>query len=352
MALSKTSQQDNRGSTELAQKLDFSNSKYNFNYLVFPEDLGMMDNGHYMVININVPTDSKGEVAGKLDRYLTNQNASGNFGFDYTPLFEARDISKVDSLRFGENKVEGVNNSPSLRVRRSTRRIAESIALYMPRPLIYNTNNVYEDISLTALAGRLGIGFSSFARGAASTFASRVTQAAGAAAALTGALSGVLASRLARQVSSVNMTPINPTVEILFSNTTQRQFVFEFLLAPRSESESLAVKKIIQTIRYHAAPEIGGGKTGIDMIDNVIGDNLPALTWIPPAEFDITFYNKGVENLNILRINTCVLERVEVDYAPSGVYSTFTNGHPVAARLSMGFREIEPIHKLRVLQGF
>lgn len=347
MALSKTSQQDNRGSTELAQKLDFSNSKYNFNYLVFPDDLGMMDNGHYMVININVPTDSAGNVAGKLDPYLTSQNSGRNFGFDYTPL-GTNEWSKVDRLRFGQDQVPGVENSgiaiPGVG-KRYTRRIAESIALYMPRPLIYNTNNVYEDISLTALAGRLGIGLSDFARGTAAASASMVSRAGAAAAGLTGLISSGIASQLARQASMVAMKPINPTIEILFSNTTQRQFVFEFLLAPRSESESLAVKKIIQTIRYHAAPEIGGG---IEMLGNIGA----ALTWIPPAEFDITFYNKGVENLNILRINTCVLERVEVDYAPSGVYSTFTNGHPVAARLSMGFREIEPIHKLRVLQGF
>jgi hypothetical protein len=47
-----------------------------------------------------------------------------------------------------------------------------------------------------------------------------------------------------------------------------------------------------------------------------------------------------------------VLERVEVDYAPTGTYATFRNGHPVAVRLSLGFRELEPVHKQRVLQGF
>lgn len=345
MALSKISQQDNRGSTELAQRLDFSNSRYNFNYLVFPDDLGLADNGHYMVININVPTNSSGEVLGGLDNYLTTQNAGANFGFDYTPL--SGEMSKVDRLRFGSNMVNGVRNSTlaSRAVPRYTRRIAESIALYMPRPLIYNTNNVFEDISLTALAGRLGVTATDAGRGFASAFAGRTASAIQGALSVAGAITSGIASQLARQVSMVNMTPINPSIEILFSNTTQRQFVFEFLLAPRSESESLAVKKIIQTIRYHAAPEIGGAAEGI------LGA-LGALTWIPPAEFDITFYNKGTENLNILRINTCVLERVEVDYAPAGIYSTFTNGHPVAARLSMGFREIEPLHKLRVLQGF
>jgi hypothetical protein len=100
---------------------------------------------------------------------------------------------------------------------------------------------------------------------------------------------------------------------------------------------------IIKTLRFHGAPELS------DVAVPFIGQGL---FWIPPAEFDITFFHKGKENMNILRINTCVLERIEVDYAPTGVYSTFKNGHPVATRLSMGFRELEPVHKKRVLQGF
>jgi hypothetical protein len=51
-------------------------------------------------------------------------------------------------------------------------------------------------------------------------------------------------------------------------------------------------------------------------------------------------------------MNTCVLDQIEVDFAPTGTYSTFSSGHPVMARLSMGVREIEPLHKRRVIQGF
>jgi hypothetical protein len=98
------------------------------------------------------------------------------------------------------------------------------------------------------------------------------------------------------------------------------------------------MKAIIRTLRFHAAPELDSVTAGF--------------TYIPPAEFDITFFNKGVENTAIPRINTCVMDRIEVDYAPTGVYSTFSNGHPVAARLSLGMREIEVVHKRRVLQGF
>jgi hypothetical protein len=112
----------------------------------------------------------------------------------------------------------------------------------------------------------------------------------------------------------------------------------EILMAPKNEQESITVKNIIDTFRFHAAPEL---------------DNIgPIPIFVPPAEFDITFYHKGKENTKIPRINTCALEQIEVDYAPTGVYSTFANGHPVAIRLSLAWRELEILHKERVAQGF
>jgi hypothetical protein len=94
---------------------------------------------------------------------------------------------------------------------------------------------------------------------------------------------------------------------------------------------------LFRSLRYHAAPELGPG----------------GFWFVPPAEFDITFFRQGVENRNLPRINTCVLERIDIDYAPqSGIYSTFKDGQPLAVRLSLGFREIEILHKRRVLQGF
>lgn len=131
-------------------------------------------------------------------------------------------------------------------------------------------------------------------------------------------------------------TPVNPRVEVLFSTRPQRQWVFELFLVPRSEKEAEAVKQIIQTLRYYAAPEI----------------SMTGFFYIPPAEFDITFFFNGKENQNLPRISTCVLERIDVDYAPENTYSTFKDGQPIATRLSLAFREVEILHKERVYQGF
>lgn len=344
MAIEIPTNQNNSTYTNTEYVPDLAQSKYNFRYLVFPNDLGMSDIGHYMIININVPTK------------LGSRAAAGRYTDQFTLLGE-KERSKVDILRYGpggpdnEFAVFGAGNDgsrPALSIPRATRRIAESIALHMPTPLVYHTQNVYEEISLTALGGKLGVATSPLLQTAGKVMGGAIGAAARlAAAAISGPGQQIIgtAARLAQ-------SPINPMVEILFTNTTVRAFTFEVLMAPRNEQESINMKEIIKTIRFHAAPEYGTGADFSGITGGAVGVVGAGLTWIPPAEFDITFFNKGVENMNILRVNTCVLERIEVDYAPTGTYSTFRNGHPVAVRLSMGFREIEPIHKQRVLQGF
>lgn len=300
--------------------------EYDFRFSAFPADLGMDDVGHYMVININVPT--KGV---KVDGRALGIPA-GNFTDQINPVTR---VSNLDVLRFGLNVTGGVQ-APLFAVPQNTRRIAESIALFMPTPLIWNDQNVYEEISLTALAGRVGVGFVSYLTGITAAIGNGIAGGLDTARNLRRLLTG--AGEVAGVATSIMGNPINPAVEILFANRPQRQFAFELLCAPRNQYESESLYTIIRQLRFHAAPELNPATAGI--------------TWIPPATFDVMFFDKGVENPYILRINTCVMERIEVDYAPTGIYSTFRNGHPVAIRISMAFRELEPIHKQRVLQGY
>lgn len=290
-------------------------SQYDFRYRTFPADLGNSYVGHYMVININVPVSATGSNQQR-SMYTAGQSILPN------------EFSKVDALRFGnaQNVGPGLPRE-SFSIPRYTRRIAESIAIFMPTPMMYTTTNEYQEISMTALGTAVAVGGAGFLGGLVNEGTGR---------ALGGAVSGFTGA--ASTLGGVMGHPINPRVEVIFSRTTLRQFVFEFLLAPRNEVESESMKAIIDTLRFHSVPEID--------------QNTAGFTYVPPAEFDFTFYNKGVENTLIPRINTCVMDRVEVDYTPTGVYSTFSNGYPVLARLSLGVREVEPLHKRRILQGF
>lgn len=306
--------QDWFSTPEQASGTGLAQSTYNFRYTVFPNDVGMDYVGHYMVININVPT--VGFRRADLSQGLQVNAPAGNYTNQFTPLNQ---VSKVDSLRFGTAVGEG--NSAAWVIPRQTRRIAESIALFMPQGLYFSQENLYEDISLTETAGKIGVGAASVAGlgGLASTV-------------------GSLAASGAQLMSN----PINPSVEVMFTTTYLRQYDFIWLFAPRNVEESTNLRTIIRALKFHGSPEINTALTG-----------LRGTTWIPPAEFDITIFNKGAENINILRINTCVLRAIEIDYHPEhGQFSTFRNGHPVQVRIRLQFQEVEPIHKLRVLQGF
>jgi hypothetical protein len=154
---------------------------------------------------------------------------------------------------------------------------------------------------------------------------------------VTGQITSGLGS-VVTQGAMVAGAPINPCVEVMFSGLALRDFFFEFILIPRNEKEAETVKEIIRTIRFHAAPEL----------------SRSGFTLIPPAEFDITFYHRGVENLSIPRINTCVLVNCEVDYqsGAGGIWQTYMDGNPLATTLRLSFQEVEIVHKLRVLQNF
>lgn len=293
---------------------DFTQSEYDFTYRIFPNDLGMEDNDHYMVININVPV-TVGPVTGVLPR-----------GF-VTPISSVLpgEVSKVDKLRFGLNRSFLFGDTGSFALRRGTRRIKESIALHMPNGgLVYTEDNLYEPVSMTAMMGSVvGGGVAGFINSVAnSTFGTTVVD-------------GI--KSFVSNGSKISGNPINPQVEVIFATRPMREWMFELLLAPRSAEESETVREIIRTMRLYSAPEIAA-----------LG-----FTFIPPAEFDITFYKDGQESQHLPRINTCVLKRFEVDYAPAeGKYSTFSDGSPVAVRMSMNFQEVEVLHKQRVAEGF
>jgi hypothetical protein len=304
-----------------------SQSEYDFTYKVFPNDLGMDYMGHYMIINVNVPV-FPGTSTPRGSDTITNQ-------FKVLP----NEFSKVDVLRFGKNATAGKDTQAFVgALPRRTRRIAQSIALYMPgSQLVFGTQNEYSEISMTAIGGKIITGTASTAIGLFSALKSGlVGGGSGAIDAVSSVVDG-LGNAVTTGAKLVG-TPINPAVEVMFSATKLRDFTFDFILIPRNQKESETIREIVKTLRFHAAPEIA--PTGF--------------TLIPPADFDITFFHRGVENKAIPRINTCVLVGMEVDYssAVNGQWTTFRDGYPTAVMMRLQFQEVEAMHKARVLQNF
>ena len=132
----------------------------------------------------------------------------------------------------------------------------------------------------------------------------------------------------------------NPMLEVLYSSPAFRSFQFDFMFYPRDEKEATQIGNIINSLRFHQAPEVFGATNGFFLI--------------PPSEFDIKFMYNNQENPNIPKISTCVLKSIFTDYAPNG-FSAYEvpgqiatpggTGMPVAIRLTLQFRETEIMTK-------
>ena len=68
------------------------------------------------------------------------------------------------------------------------------------------------------------------------------------------------------------------------------------------------------------------------------------MLFIPPSTFNIEFKYNGRENENIGKVAECVIETIDVNYAPNG-WSAHTDGSPVQTTLSISFKEIELIDR-------
>jgi hypothetical protein len=133
----------------------------------------------------------------------------------------------------------------------------------------------------------------------------------------------------------------NPMLELLYTSPSLRSLHFDFFFYPRDEREALEVQKIIERLKFHQAPEISGsfGKGFL----------------IPPSEFDIKFYYNGAQNPNIPQVSTCVLEDININYAPNGfsayevpnenIPSLGRTGMPVSIQLTLQFKEVTYLTK-------
>lgn len=132
----------------------------------------------------------------------------------------------------------------------------------------------------------------------------------------------------------------NPQLQVIFSGIGFRKFQFDFTLTPRSKKEAEQIKEIVKFFKYASAPEIPTN-----------GPFDKGIYFKVPDRFGIKFFYNGQENRNVHRITECVLENVNVDYAPMG-WVTFDDGNPVQTRLTLQFQETEIIDKTRISDGY
>ena len=333
----------------------------------FPKDVFENDQlGHYMVFYVNEQRRSKYVYGDKGPVGGYNAELEDEFPADRKSGIGLPSITKrLETKRYQTKGTSSGRGEPDLstsdRNRRAkvgidskmqtTRRITDSVALYLPASVRDTTTAEYENMS-TGLVGMFGGKIIDFARNftnedfdaaaaegllAGTDFMTEVAKRSGAA--FVDALAGSDSSLalLNRALGQAD----NPFMEVLFTTMGVREFSYAFNFAPRNSDETTEIQQIIQLFRFHMAPEMQRA-------------NSRYLTL--PSEFDIHYMFKGpngqgLENDYFNRIATCVLTSVDVNYTPNGVRS-FEDGSPTQIQMTLTFRETEILTKEKINQGY
>jgi len=364
--------------------------------LRYPIDIGNADKGHYMVfyireqkntgfggdrvgedalskaskgiqeanaailskLNTITPSAVGSKVGGELLSKINNgldkiNNATGGSLTGLTSAIgkvAGGTASSIDSL-FGTktNLLGGNSVATQAKIDTSIKSIADnsvfprttfltkdSIALYMPDTLSYQYTQSYDTPSLgdSLLGQAAAVGGDVFTK----LKEGKISEAMGAVSKATG---GTLVKRGADKLgaagtlafTAVTGAVSNPLLEMIYKSPNFRSFQFDFTFYPRDEREAFEVQEIIERFRFHQAPEIADAKNFL----------------IPPSEFEIKFYYGGAENPNIPPITICVLESIDVNYAPNG-FSAYEvpgenspalgrTGMPVSIQMTLQFKE-------------
>ena len=377
-------------SLDALEKSGFRTNQYRY-----PIDVGSTDKGHYVVFYVNeqIRTSFPGQTVSK-EVSAIERNSLGSGNEIYGARGTLRNIASTaknlntkfssDVSQFVTNAIDdiqkilpkGVNealrtarNSDAAKIikdgaeaaknavkdefqnitgenaARNLRRISDAIILYMPDTMAISYNQQYSDVSMSGAAGLVGVGASVLKNlnNASAQEAGRI---------LGQNLSPFAANKVKNAFgqqgevlfsTAMGGAVINPQLELLYVSPAFREFQFEFMFYPRSVDEAKQVYFIIEKLRYHQAPEIKPGNAGYFLI--------------PPSEFDIEFHYNGERNVNLPVLSTCVLQSINLDYAPNG-FSAYEvdgkdssttqvggTGSPVAIRMTLNFKETEILTK-------
>lgn len=126
----------------------------------------------------------------------------------------------------------------------------------------------------------------------------------------------------------------NENVELIFNGVNLRDaFQFSFNITPRSDDESVIIKKIIRSFKKYSSV-----KKGLDFGD------AEGLFLKAPEVFRIRYMNGSKPHPFFNKFKICALISMSVDYSSERSYASYWDGTPVSLRLTLTFKELTPIY--------
>ena len=364
----------NRGRVSRAKNSFGTPNPFDNEMVMYPEDLGNTGQGHYIVFNINEQVNAnvsftQGSLKANIAKMEHYDKASD---LRRRKLNLTRGSSGLAS-EFAEGRSRHQFSPPGKKTnsvpRNATRRLASTIAMYMPASVGVSTNSNYREVEIGALASGMVSAMGVLAKNNPfdniAEFSKNVIQAGktlkqsaeGGEAAQTfkenfvrGILDPLPGLSGIGAVQDIQRGFVrNNRLELTFDGIGRRSFSFNFKCMPKSENEAKAVDKIVNMFRFYMAPSFKGT------------DVSQSRTMIVPATFDITYlFENGTPNAFLNKISTCVLESCDVKYGgervqfyrPTQNFRGEDGAPPVETDITLSFKEIELITRERIGVGF
>ena len=356
-----------------------------YRYISYPRDVTQdMANGHYMLFYVNVQNKASygyegpdGKPVGSVveqeragpPRGDGTFESTGQFDYiqqDTDPIAYERAFNRVAKGGKGNTlSQDEIFLTPNSRYANSkygqsggvgttfktTTRITDSVALYLPPNVQDNTSATYNDLE-TGIVGLVAAGGGQFLDAMKrNDYQRAASQLIGGVKAISqqafqtalGGLVDVFAGveGSAQLANKAFGQATNPYMEVMFESMGLREFTYNFTFAPKNEQERDDVQDIIKLFRFHMAPELKGSQHRFLTL---------------PSTFDIHYMYQhdrdyASENNFYSKIATCVLQSVSVDYSPNGVKS-FQDGSPTQINMALAFKETELLTKQSINAGY
>ena len=163
-------------------------------------------------------------------------------------------------------------------------------------------------------------------------------------AAIRASISGAAINALGSNVSQKSILSrstgqiLNSNLELLFQGMTLRSFPFSVTFTPRNSDEMLVVKSIIRSLKKSMAPKAGGKGKGFN------GSSATGIFLKSPDLFSLQYRHGGGDHPFLHAFKICALTGMSVNYTNAGTYASYADGTPVAIRVNLTFKEINPIY--------
>jgi hypothetical protein len=304
------------------------NNRYASRTHAYPRDLGSSYKGHavgFQFVKVNPSSlneitdtlttalkDNAWSIAAAGATGLVTGNSTAAAAVGLAMFASGGGIDEIKNLPIVKDSING--DTTGISIQPPTEIPGDYVMLYMPETVRFDYNSDYSDLSIAEALG-----------------SSKITGQIGQ------AITSISEDPLVRLAMNKAGYVFNPQQQLLFNGINFRQYQMSFTFTPFSQSEALAVKNIIQLFRSYAAPTVVKSAAGF--------------FFNPPGMVDIKYLFNGKENSNIPKVKRCVIESVEVDYAPNG-WAAMKDGMPTQTTMTIGFKEVELVDKTDIVKGY